>query len=229
MANEPAETGTPARSRRKSVIGAVALFPLLVSAGVMTPGLVELAFRTDGAGDELAPRRAVESVLERQPLPAPRDPAVVFAPAALDLDQAVVVAQVRRADPASDLGGIPLPSVGAPATAAEIAQLLSFPRHDTDPIVLDELAPPEQQIVFKDALIPEELPELALVDQSELFLPLCFTIPSQDCIRFNDFTTVVPSLPIPEPGTGALVAAGLALLAIRRRRASLAAPDRTTL
>ena len=213
MAERPLETGKPKRNRRKAAIAASALFPLLVSAGVMTPSLVELAFQTGGATGDPVQRSGAASPLAHQPLPAPRDPAVAFTPVALELDRVFFETQFRGAEPAPDFDGSLLGGAGSAPTASEIAQLLSFPRHDTDPIVLDELAPQEEQIVFKDALIPDQLPDLALPDQADMFLPLCSTIPATNCMRFDDFTTVVEPLPIPEPGTGALLAAGLALLA----------------
>lgn len=215
MADKPVDTAKPQRSRRKAVAAAAALFPLLVSAGVFAPGLVELAFQRGAESDETVPMERSWSPLAHQPLPAaaPSDGAIALETPAVELEP-IVVAQARRTDPVTDLPGAP--AGGAVASATEIAQLLSFPRHDTDPIVLDELAPAEQQIVFKDALIPDQLPAVALPNVGDLYLPLCPTIPAQDCIRFNDFTTVVP---IPEPGTGALLAAGLVLLAARHRRA----------
>jgi len=218
MAEKPLETGKPQRSRRKSAIAATALFPLLVSAGVMAPSLVELAFQTGGGAGDAGQRSGAVSPLVHQPLPAPRDPAIAFTPVALELDRLFFETQFRGAEPAPDFDGSLQGGAGSAPTTSEIAQLLSFPRHDTDPIVLDELAPLEEQIVFKDALIPDQLPDLALADQGDMFLPLCPTIPSTNCMRFDDFTTVVEPLPIPEPGTGALLAAGLALLTASRRR-----------
>ena len=218
MAEKGVETGPSARSGRRAATAAAALFPLLVSAGVFAPGWVQLALQSVGGTTSEAPPAAPPSPFEHQPLPAPRDPAIHFAPVALELDRLFFETEFRGAEPAPAFDG-GLPSVaGAGPTPAEIAQLLSFPRHDTDPIVLDEFAPPEQQIVFKDALIPEEVPDIQVLDQSQLFLPLCNTIPATNCVRFDDFTSVrAPVLPIPEPGTGALVGIGLALLAAASR------------
>jgi hypothetical protein len=222
MAEKPDATRPPARqgapSRRRAAIAAAALFPLLVSAGVMAPGLVELALQTGGPSAGPALSGGVPSPFEHQPLPAPRDPAVALTPVALELDRVFFETDYQGADPALDYDGARLGGAGAGPTAAEIAQLLSFPRHDTDPIVLDLLAAPEDQIVFKDALIPEPGPEVQLPDQSAMFLPLCPSTPSTNCVRFDDFTTVRAPSVIPEPATAPLVAAGLALLAVARRR-----------
>jgi hypothetical protein len=218
MAKKQVETGKPRSSRRKAAIGAAALFPLLVSAGVLAPSLVQLAFQTGSGAGDAAQGNGTPSPLAHQPLPAPRDPAIAFTPVALELDRLFFETQFRGAEPAPDFDGTLLGGAGSAPTAAEIAQLLSFPRHDTDPIVLDELSAPEEQIVFKDALIPDQLPAIAMADISDMFLPLCPTIPSSNCVRFDDFTRVVEPLPIPEPSTGALFAAGLALLAASSRR-----------
>jgi hypothetical protein len=216
--SDPVETRKPQRKRRKAAIGATALFPLLVSAGVLAPSLVELAFQTGSASGNAVLDDGASSPLAHQPLPAPRDPAIAFTPVALELDQLFVETQFRGTDPAPDFDGSPVGGPGSAPSASEIAQLLSFPRHDTDPIVLDGLSLPEGQIVFKDALIPGQLPAIAMPDPGDMFLPLCPTIPSSNCMRFDDFTTVVEPLPIPEPGTGALLAAGLSLLAASSRR-----------
>jgi hypothetical protein len=215
---DPVETRKPQRNRRKAAVAATALFPLLVSAGVLAPSLVELAFQTGSGAGNAAQGDGASSPLAHQPLPAPRDPAIAFTPVALELDRLFVETQFRGTDPAPDFDGSPVGGPGSAPSASEIAQLLSFPRHDTDPIVLDGLSVPEEQIVFKDALIPDQLPAIAMPDSGDMFLPLCPTIPSSNCVRFDDFTTVVEPLPIPEPGTGALLAAGLALLAASSRR-----------
>jgi hypothetical protein len=214
MAGKP-ETAPPPRSGRGAAAAAVALFPLLVSAGILAPGWVQVALQ-GGRATRDAPESALPSPFEHQPLPAPRDAPIQIAAVAVELDRVFFETELRGAGSAPDA----FPGGSGPGPSpAEIAQLLSFPRHDTDPIVLDELAPVEQQIVFKDALVPEEVPDVKVLDQSQLFLPLCNTIPATNCIRFDDFTTVRASaVPIPEPGTGTLVGTGLALLALASRR-----------
>jgi len=217
MAELPVETGKPNRSRRAAAIAAGALFPLLVGVGVFAPGLVQLVLQTGGPAGQTVLREGPPSPFERRPLPAPRDPAIGFTPVALELDRLFFETEFRGSELAPD-GGAMNAGAGAGPTPAEIAQLLSFPRHETDALVLDELGAPEQQVVFKDALIPEQLAALDIPDQGDLFLPLCSTIPATNCLRFDDFTRVDPSVPIPEPASFGLLAAGVALLAAAHRR-----------
>jgi hypothetical protein len=219
MAEKPVETGKTARRTRGTALAAAALFPALVSAGVFAPGLVQLAMQGGGASSEGSLRTGTPSAFERQPLPAPRDPALTFTPVALELDRLFLETHYRGVEPSQDFGGAAGGGAGAAPTPGEIAQLLSFPRSDTDPILLDELDPYVEELVFKDALVPEQPPETYVADQGDLFLPLCGALGSTDCIRFDDFTTVVGSgTPIPEPSSAGLVAVGLAWLASLRPR-----------
>lgn len=219
MAEKPVETGKSPRRTRGAALAAAALFPALVSAGVFAPGLVQLALQSGDASSQGSLSLGTPSAFERQPLPAPRDPAISFTPVALELDRLFVETEYRGVAPSQDFAGAGGGGAGAAPTPGELARLLSFPRSDTDPILLDAPDPHVEELVFKDALVPEQPAETQVADQGDLFLPLCGVLGSTDCIRFDDFTTVVGrSVPIPEPSSSGLLAAGLAVLARLRPR-----------
>src|SRR5215510_14651979 len=119
MAEKPVETGRATRSRRRAATLAVVLFPLLVSAGVFAPAWVQIALQSAAGAGADPQGGAVLGPLDRQPLPAPRDPAVGFTPVALELDRLFFETQFRGTNPVPDgalLGG------GSGTTAGEIAQ-----------------------------------------------------------------------------------------------------------
>src|SRR5262245_40300881 len=211
MAEQPVEAGAPKRGRSKAAAAVVALFPLLVSAGVFAPGLVQLALQVGGviAGD--APGGPAPGPFDHQPLPAPRDPALVFTPVSVELDRLFFESLFRGANPPAD------GTRGARGPAPEGAP--GFPRHDADGIASDERANQDDEVLFADALVPKQAPELAMLDLGKYFLPLCSTIPSQNCLVYDDFTRVTPRTAVPEPASASLFGVGLALLAFRRRRA----------
>jgi hypothetical protein len=223
MAEKPVGAGQAPRRSRRSLLAALAAFPALVAAGALAPQLLQVALRSVGSSGPQVQLREPPGPFEHQPLPAPRDPALGFTPVALELDRLFFQTEFRGVEPAPD-GGAVFAGAGAGPSPIEIVELSTFPRSETEAIVLDQLDPHQEPLVFKDALVPDEIAVALLPDQEDLFLPLCDTIPATNCIRFDDFTTVreQDAVPIPEPATVALVGTGLAWLAAgpRRRRES---------
>ena len=200
--------GGPVRQRSRAAAIALAVVPLLVSTGVLAPGVIAQLATGTPAG-ELPPQPFPEqmSAFDRRPMPLPRRLSLGFGPALLELQDMFLGAGSPAGEPAADL------------SPRQLAQLLSFPRGDGDSIILADTTPHFEEIVFKDALVGE--PPVALVspDVQDGFLPNCGALHATNCLRFDDFTgagngklTVVP-----EPGTAGLLALGLLSLAALRR------------
>src|SRR5262249_37899603 len=161
---------------------AAALFPLLVSAGVFAPKLVQVALQIGGAMSGDAPTGPAPGPLDHQPLPAPRDPVVSFTPVSLELDRLFFESLFRGANAPAD--GARVARTG-PAPAPKTPP--GSPRHEAEGIASDERGTADTDVVFEDALMPKEAPQVALLDLKQMFLPLCPTLPALNCLVYDDF------------------------------------------
>jgi hypothetical protein len=187
----------------------MALFPLLVAGGFLAPGAIQLlALAQELTESERAPIVDHTSPYARRPLLVPRDFSAGFIPELLDLDQLFLGGEYR-----------------IQVSTDRLARVASFPRSHGDAIVLDDVGQFVQDITFKDILMDEPSPTLLAGDPDGDLLPLCGTLHAGNCVREDDLTggggggDIDEGQPIPEPGTGVLVALGLTALG-RRRRAS---------
>ncbi len=99
-----------------------------------------------------------------------------------------------------------------------IARLPSFARHHGDSIVLDDLGPVVEKVVFGCAPITGAPTQRKRVEVDDSLFPLCGVLPAASCVRFDDFTSGGGGFAVvPEPTTGVLVAMGLVMLALGRR------------
>ncbi len=204
------DTMRPAQGRRRKrrlAIVVFSLFPLLVAAGLLSPGFVRVIAAQEASSTPpgVVEYNGVPSLeLRRQPLLVPRDFSPGFIPELLDLDQLF-----RRV------------GEDVETSSERLARLLSFPRDHGDAIVIDDVGVPEPEIVFRDALVGDTVADVPLATPQQ-FLPLAGTLPLGDGVRFDDFPGTAINLastpPIPEPGSGLLVGLGLLILVGLRRR-----------
>jgi hypothetical protein len=203
------EEQRPERSgRRKRPILVIffSLLPLLISVGILAPGMIKVMAEEEEPTDSLSThitRRL--SRYAHQPLLLPRDFSAGFIPELLDLEH--LFSRV-------DYMGDPM--------ARKRARLPSFPRNFGDVIVLDDVDQRIREIVFKDPVIVGQQAASAFPPPSADLLPL----PGPDVIgpdpRFDDIfpprQDLGPAVVVPEPATGLLLGAGLALVGLTRRK-----------
>ncbi len=190
------------RQRRLALL-ALLMVPLLVLAGLLAPGVVQVMAQS------LEPDRATErpplvrtvGPLERRPLLVPRDFSAGFLPELIDLERLFEAQRYRLA-----------------SSDDRIARLPSFARHHGDSIVLDDVGPVVEEVAFGDALITGAPTQRQWVEADDSLFPLCGVLPAANCVRFDDFTSGGGGFAVvPEPSTGVLVAMGLVMLALGRR------------
>ncbi len=193
------------RSRRwkeRIAIFVMALFPMLIAGGFMAPGIVRvLALAEQGDASDSPKLRERLTPYDKRPLLLPRDFKPGFIPALPDPDL-LYVGSSYRTDLAAD----------------HLSRLMAYTSSHTDAIILDDVGKYVYDVVFKDALLPDEIgPEQIVRD--DMVTPLCGTLWAGNCVRFDDFVgAAVEVEPVPEPGTAGLVGLGLGLLALAGRR-----------
>ena len=188
------------------VVLAVVLFPLLVTGGVLAPRVIGLM--ADAKVDTNATQVEPMVVLDfskplpgKPPLLIPRDYEAGFVPELLDL-QNLFSGASQEPD----------------QMAQEYARLLGFPRTHGDVIVMDDVDREIRDVIFKDPVMVGA--ETAYPRPNPALLPIGDPRPLGDGLRFDDpqATGEGPVAPIPEPGTAALLASGLVILALRHRQ-----------
>ena len=188
------------------VILAGVLFPLLVTGGVLAPQVISLMtdVEIDGTTTETGSEVALDfsgPLPGKPPLLLPRDYDAGFVPELLDL-QNLFDESNHTPDQMSQ----------------QYARLLGFPRSHGDVIVMDDVDREIEDVIFKDPVMVGA--RTAYPRPNPALLPIGNPRPLGDGLRFDDpqATGEGPVSPIPEPGTGVLLASGLAILALRHRR-----------
>lgn len=200
--DKPHDKRSRRRWRERAAVLVMALFPLLIGVGFFAPGWVRVLATAQEA--DAGPRGPLVDRIgpfARRPLPAPRPMFADLTTELLDVDRIF----------AGDLAPI------APGASQGSG---SFPRSYGDNIVLDDVGKTLPKISFQD-ILTDPLDAIYSDDEDEGVLPMCATAPLGNCVRFDDFTgarALEDQTPVPEPGTAALLALGLAALARRSSR-----------
>ena len=195
------------QAQRRLALLSSFMIPLLVLAGLLAPGVVQvMAQSTERVpAIERPPLVQTAGPLERRPLLVPRNFSSGFLPELVDFER---LFEGQRYRLASNDRSDALPS---------------FPRHHGDSIVLDDVGPVVEQVAFGDALITGAPTHRQLVEPDDSFFALCDVLPAANCVRFDDFTSGGGGgggglAMVPEPSSGLMMALGLVMLAVAGRR-----------
>ncbi len=206
MAMSREDNSRQSRWPARIVVLAGVLFPLLVAGGVLAPQVISLMAETeiDNAAAEPESEVALDfsgPLPGKPPLLLPRDYEAGFVPELFDLQNLF-----------SGAGHTP------DQISQEYARLLGFPRSHGDVIVMDDVDRAIKDVIFKDPVMVGA--ETAYPRPNPALLPIGDPRPLGDGLRFDDpqGTGEGPVSPIPEPGTGALLAFGLVILGFRHRQ-----------
>ncbi len=192
------------QAQRRLALLSSFMIPLLVLAGLLAPGVVQvMAQSTERVpAIERPPLVQTAGPLERRPLLVPRDFSSGFLPELVDFERLFEGQRYRL------------------ASNDQSNALPSFPRHHGDSIVLDDVGPVVEQVAFGDALITGAPTHRRLVEPDDSFFALCGVLPAANCVRFDDFTSGGGGghALVPEPSSGLMMALGLVMLAVAGRR-----------
>jgi len=212
MATAREDTTRNSRWPARIVILAGVLFPLLVAGGVLAPQVISLMAETEV--ENTAPEAKPDVALDfsgpmpgKPPLLLPRDYEAGIVPELFDLQNLFTGTDENSAQPAQP-----------DQVSREYARLLGFPRSHGDVIVMDDVDREIKDVIFKDPVMVGA--KTAYPRPNPALLPIGDPRPLGDGLRFDEpqATGEGPVSPIPEPGTGLLLASGLIILAIRHRK-----------
>ncbi len=212
MARREADSDRESLWRRRFVVLATVLFPLLVMGGALAPQVVSVMIDESDLRDAEANYESPELDFDKPipglpPLPLPLEPMDFnsgFIPELLDLQHLFTRTRLSN-DPMS----------------LRFSRLLSFPRNHGDVIVMDDVDREIRDVVFKDPIMvgaitgdfgPGEIDLLSLDDPRPLGDGFTFDDPQST--GEGDPTMMVA---LPEPGSFVLTLAGLLILTLRRR------------